>query len=313
MRQARATGQRRAAGAGIVRFGACAVIFVITCCCAGQGFAQAPTDRTPTGPARFTGIEPVDSATTPIPGTSSPWTAESPPSSPLPGSLVGGESHATHGPAESGKALEGAPNLEARGDIPVPSPRPPKGRFRLETSWNNGLRFESDDEWFHIHVGGNAQIDCAWLIGPKGVFAIPGGGTNGLENASAILLRRARLRAEGDIFDQFDYVLEYDLANANNENEGLQPASFGNLANSPAPCNVWMQIREVPYLGNVRFGNQVKPIGMTNNTYQGALPFLERADTNDAFYGPFDSGFALGLSARNWSETERMTWQYGIY
>ena len=69
----------------------------------------------------------------------------------------------------------------------------------------------------------------------------------------------------------------------------------------------------MPFFGNVRFGNQVKPIGMTNNTYQGSLPFLERADNMDAFYGPFDSGFALGLSARNWTESERLTWQYGVY
>jgi phosphate-selective porin OprO/OprP len=145
------------------------------------------------------------------------------------------------------------------------------------------------------------------------VFAIPGGGQNGVENDAATFLRRVRLRLDGDIFDQFDYMVEYDLANANNENDGLQPASFGNIAGSPAPCNIWLQVRDVPFFGNVRIGNQVKPIGMTNNTYQGFLPFLERADNMDAFYGPFDNGFALGVSARNWAESERMTWQYGIY
>src|SRR5262249_28358829 len=142
---------------------------------------------------------------------------------------------------------------------------------------------------------------------------IPGGGMNGVENASATFIRRARVRLEGDIFDQFDFVLEYDFSNADNENSGQQPPSFGNLGTSPAPINVWMQIREVPYLGNIRIGNQVKPIGMTNNTYQGFLPFMERADNQDAFYAPFDKGFALGVTARNWSESERMTWQFGIY
>ena len=59
-----------------------------------------------------------------------------------------------------------------------------------------------------------------------------------------------------------------------------------------------MQVREVPVLGNVRIGYQVKPIGMTNNTNQALLPFIERADNMDAFYGPFDNGFALGVSAQ---------------
>jgi phosphate-selective porin OprO/OprP len=192
-------------------------------------------------------------------------------------------------------------------------PCPDHHFFHLEAAWEYGLHLESEDGQFHIHVGGNAQIDATWLIGPHGVFAIPGGGMNGVENASALELRRARLRFEGDIYDQFDYIVEYEFAHAENETSGIQPNSFGNLSTSPVPCNIWMQIRDVPVLGNVRFGNQVKPIGMTNNTYQGFLPFLERADNQDAFYAPFDSGFSVGLSARNWTESERLTWQYGIY
>jgi phosphate-selective porin OprO/OprP len=188
-----------------------------------------------------------------------------------------------------------------------------KKSYHLDASWTEGLQFESNDDQFHIHVGGNAQVDSTWVIGPKGAFDIPGGGSNGVENAAATFLRRARLRVDGDIFDQFDFVLEYDFANADNENSGQQPPSFGNLNGAPAPANVWMQVREVPFLGNVRIGNQVKPIGMTNNTNQAWLPFLERPDNQDAFYAPFDKGFALGITARNWSESERLTWQYGIY
>jgi phosphate-selective porin OprO/OprP len=194
---------------------------------------------------------------------------------------------------------------------PTPSQAP--GKVHLEATWDNGLVLQSDDNAFHIHVGGNAQLDSTWLIGPVGVFAIPGGGMNGVENAAGLFLRRGRLRVDGDIYDQFDYVVEFDLSHAENENSGLEPPSFGNLSTSPVPCNVWMQIRDVPILGNVRFGNQVKPIGMTNNTNQAFLPFMERADNQDAFYAPFDSGFAMGLTARNWSESERLTWQYGIY
>jgi phosphate-selective porin OprO/OprP len=200
------------------------------------------------------------------------------------------------------------------GPEPIEFPAAPdKKGFRLEASWDNGFRLYSVDENFKVHVGGNAQVDAVWLIGPQSVFAASGGSESGVGNSSAVLIRRARFRMDGSIYDQFDYMVEYDFANANNENEGLQPPSFGNLSNSPIPCNVWMQIRDLPWLGNVRIGNQIKPIGMTTNTYQGFLPFLERADNMDAFYGPFDGGFALGITSRNYSESERMTWQYGIY
>src|SRR5262249_58556717 len=99
---------------------------------------------------------------------------------------------------------------------------------------------------------------------PNSAFAIPGGGMNGVDNSSAALGRGARLRLDGDILGQFDYVVEVDLSNADNDNDGLQPPSFGNLNAAPALKNVWMQIREVPYVGNVRFGLQLVPLGMTN-------------------------------------------------
>lgn len=198
--------------------------------------------------------------------------------------------------------------------VPVEVPAPgPRGKYGLDAAWDSGLRFSSANDQFHVHVGGNAQIDTTWLIGPQSLFELPGGGANGVGNSSAIFLRRARFRVEGEVWDQFDFIVEYDLANASNENSGVQPPSFGNIAGEPSPCNVWMQVRDLPVVGSLRFGNQVKPIGMTNNTYQGFLPFLERADSMDAFYGPFDGGFALGLSARDRLESERVTWQYGGY
>jgi phosphate-selective porin OprO/OprP len=183
----------------------------------------------------------------------------------------------------------------------------------LTTNWRNGLWFRSADGAFNLHIGGNAQIDSTWLIAPNSAFALPNGNTSGVGNASATFLRRTRLRVEGEIYDKFDFIVEYDFANANNENDGVQPASFGNIAGAPAPTNIWMQVRDVPFFGNVRFGNLLKPIGMTNNTSQALLPFMERADNMDAFYGPFDNGFALGLAARNHTDDERITWQYGIY
>jgi phosphate-selective porin OprO/OprP len=221
-------------------------------------------------------------------------------------------------PAAPGTAAPGASpgadrDTEVGGELLDPTPAHLKRRIYLDANWENGLRFESDDGQFHLHVGGAGQVDSVWLVGPTSVFAAPGGGTSGVGNAAATLLRRAVLQADGDIFGQFDYIVQFDFANASNENNGIQPPSFGNLTSSPAPLNIWMQVRDVPYLGNVRVGNQVKPIGLENNTPFTFLPFMERSDNMDAFYGPFDNGYALGITARNWSESERATWQYGVY
>jgi phosphate-selective porin OprO/OprP len=196
---------------------------------------------------------------------------------------------------------------------PMPPTEPPNRRFALDVFWENGLRFESKDGQFHLHVGGSAQIDSTWLIGPQSVFALPDGGPNGEGNAAGTFLRRARLRADGDIFGLFDFLVEYDFARASNDDNLDQPSTFGNLTGTPGPTSVWMQIREVPVLGNVRVGYQTKPLGMTNNTSQSNLPFMERPDNADAFYAPFDAGNGLGISAQNWSDDERIAWRYGIY
>jgi phosphate-selective porin OprO/OprP len=216
------------------------------------------------------------------------------------------------GPAAMEKNVKDVNCPEGGEFVPLADPSK-KRRIPLEASWDDGLRFQSADDRFQVHVGGIAQVDTVWLIGPQSVFALPGGGSNGVGNAQATQLRRAILEVEGTIFGQFDYVVEYDFANASNDNSGLQPPSFGNLTSSPAPLNIWMQVRDVPYLGNVRAGSQAKPIGMTNNTSAAFLPFMERPDNNDAFYGPFDNGFALGIASWNWSESERLTWRYGVY
>jgi phosphate-selective porin OprO/OprP len=193
------------------------------------------------------------------------------------------------------------------------APALPADALILQASWQNGLRFSSSDNQCHIHVGGLAQIDSTWLIGPKSVFLLPGGEMNGLENASATQLRRVRLQVDGDLYSMFDFVVSYDFANANNENSGLEPPSISNLTSAPVPQDIWLQIRDVPVLGYVRMGYQREPVGLTTNTSANALPFLERPDLYDAFYGAFSNGYVIGVSARDWTESERMTWQYGIY
>jgi phosphate-selective porin OprO/OprP len=187
------------------------------------------------------------------------------------------------------------------------------GRIPLFPYWDHGLRFSSEDEQFNLHLGGNVQWDSVWLLGSDDVLGAPSSNATSTTNSGASLPRRARFKADGNIYETFDYTLEFDLANAVNENKGQQAPTQDNVSGSPFPCNVWMQLRDVPFFGRVRIGNQVKAMGMTNNTYQGFLPFLERADNMDGFYGPFDEGFDPGISAIDWTESERITWRYGLF
>jgi phosphate-selective porin OprO/OprP len=187
------------------------------------------------------------------------------------------------------------------------------GQIPLVPYWDHGLRFVSTDEQFNLHVGGNAQWDSVWLNGSDSVLGEPASNATSTTNSGSSNLRRARIKFDGNVYESFDYSLEFDLANAVNDNKDLQSPTQDNVAGSPFPCNIWLQIRDVPFFNRVRIGNQVKPVGMTNNTYQGFLPFMERGDNMDAFYGPFDEGFDPGVSSIGWTESQRVAWRYGVY
>src|SRR5262249_24390525 len=255
--------------------------------------------QTPQPPPTSPGI-PVSPQLPPSVGLDRLQSLVSPPEPGLPEGQLAGPSRADHGPRDGGGSPVG--------------PTQPERKHTLSAGWLDGLRFHSANDNFHIHVGGNVQLDSNWLIAPNTAFDLPNNGaTGGAGGAAAPLLRRARLRLEGDIWDQVDYIIEYDFANASNDTGSNQPPSFGNIAGSPAPINIWMQLRDVPFFGNLRFGNQVKPIGFTNQVYQGFLPFIERDSIWDACQGTDDNGFAIGLTARNHTDDGRITWQYGIY
>ena len=213
------------------------------------------------------------------------------------------------GPAGGSTGGSTSASIESQDAASGDNPR----RFPLVANWTDGLHLESEDKQYHFHFGGIGQIDSVWYIGPASAFNNAGGSSSTVQNSAATLLRRAILQADGDLFQQFDYVIQFDFANASNDNDGEQAPTFGNLTTSPAPLNIWLQVRDVPYLGYVRVGNQTKTIGMDNNTSATDLPFMERSDNQDAFYGPFDNGFSLGVTAWNWTANERLTWRYGIF
>ena len=117
---------------------------------------------------------------------------------------------------------------------PLPATADESRRFPILGSWTDGLQFESEDKQYHFHVGGIGQIDSVWYIGPASEFNNAGGSSSTVQNASATLLRRAILQADGDLFQQFDFVIQFDFANASNDNDTEQAPTFGNLTTSPA-------------------------------------------------------------------------------
>ena len=150
----------------------------------------------------------------------------------------------------------------------------------LEASTDLGLHWRTADRSFALHLGGRFEWDTAWFTQSDGLLMGPAAGTR-LEDGTA--MRRARLRADGTVWQQIDYVFEVNFANiqdvANVNNENVAVGSVG-LA------NVFLNFRDVPLVGNVRLGHFSAPYGLDRFTGSTAFAYMERSSGVDAFWGP---------------------------
>ncbi|MEK6257343.1 MAG: porin [Planctomycetota bacterium] len=186
----------------------------------------------------------------------------------------------------------------------------------IKPSWKHQLNFESADKNFAVHLGGRTQIDTVWLHSNPAAFGV-GNNANSQDSAN---FRRARLRADGTIYKTIDYVVEYDFVNSQNDNAGLvgglpaQPNSAANVIHVTSPTDGYFTFRETPIFGNVKVGLQKEPIGLEHQTSSRYLDFMERSFNQDAYTGPSNNGFSLGVSAYdNFGEDDRGLWHVGVY
>jgi phosphate-selective porin OprO/OprP len=179
----------------------------------------------------------------------------------------------------------------------------------MKARWDHGLWVETADRAFRVHVGGRAQYDMVWMTAPDSVMFGPGG-TGPIDDG--FNFRRGRISVDGTFYEVIDFVTEWDFINTANLDPTL-PGTQGNVANTPVPTDVWAQITHLPWIGNVRIGNQKPPISFEHLTSSRFLNFLERSLSFDAFIGGLDNGFRPGVQMYNWSEDERMTWALGVF
>lgn len=178
----------------------------------------------------------------------------------------------------------------------------------MSAKWNHGWEAATKDKKFKYHVGGRVQFDSVFIEGTGKGFA----GTGPFTDQDSMFFRRARLRAEGTMYETIDWCTEYDFVNSVNVNPPA-PATEGTVDHVPAPTDLWVTFREIPYAGNIRVGNFKEPIGMEHLHSSRYLDFMERSYNQDVFYGPFNNGFTPGIMAYDtWAE-EHGTWATGFF
>lgn len=189
---------------------------------------------------------------------------------------------------------------------------PPQGSpLAMTAGWGpNGFEAVSTNKDFRVHIGGRVQVDAVALDGHDLVLG-------GAGDDDAVDFRRARFRIDGDMYSCHSWAAEFDFVNAFDVDPDDPPtpvaANGGDLALSPAVTDLWWTVSQAPWVGNIRIGSQKDALGLEHITSSRYLDFMERSYLQDAFYGPFNNGFAPGVAIFNWNDAETMTYNLGVY
>ncbi|MBN9122195.1 MAG: hypothetical protein J0I06_24160, partial [Planctomycetes bacterium] len=213
-------------------------------------------------------------------------------------------------PAEDKKALDPTPPAKKEA-APAPAPKGPSDPFlgtgrNLNVSWDaGGFRYRSPDGGFNLHLGGRLMTDEVWWTESPNLrrpATLPAGSPLPLQTGvgqgigdlqDGAFIRRARFIADGSVFKNIDFKVEFDFENYN----------------SIAFDESFVGVRNLPYVGMVRFGQTHVPFGLEAYTSSRFLPQLERSPLFDAFY----QEFAPGLFTNTTFLDERVTMQHMLH
>lgn len=121
---------------------------------------------------------------------------------------------------------------------------------------------------------------------------------------NAVGFRRARIALLGEAFDVVNYIVEVDFANRGAD------ALINSKDQSTGFKDVYVQVRELPLLGNVRVGHCKEPFGLEQILSDNYTTFMERSLDDE---GAFVPGRNNGIMAFNWTENQRATWAIGTF
>jgi len=122
--------------------------------------------------------------------------------------------------------------------------RPALDLHAFQNECNSSVYCSTKDGHFCANFGGRIELDSLWATGDQAVENAIGPLEDG------IFFRRARLHAAGTLYNVIDYYAEFEFA-------PVDHIVFQ---------DVWIQLRDVPWLGHIRAGHLKVPFGLENET-----------------------------------------------
>lgn len=201
-------------------------------------------------------------------------------------------------PAENGPipALNGIPNPSPETtsslvtDILAGPPKKPVKDDGMLAVWGKDgrLTFTNEDKSTVYRFGGLFQFDVGgYIVGDNTNSSL----NRPLEQGSD--LRRARLRTDGYCYDNLEWVFEFDLSRAadNDRNTNTLAAPEPNVMFN----NVFIGVRDIPFLGVIRVGHIKEELSFYSASSGRNIPFMERPAAWDGIEDPylFDNGITM--------------------
>jgi phosphate-selective porin OprO/OprP len=178
------------------------------------------------------------------------------------------------------------------GTVPPPASADPDERPRLNLFWDNGAVMESADKAFRLHIGGRFDFDNTFYHQSQDLPFLLQDGAD---------MRRARLRADGSIGENIDFVTEVNFANIQDVTNEDSTAQIGSVGLT----DFYATFKQVPLFQNVRVGHFAPPIGLEFSTSSNDCCYMERSPGNDAFLLPIN--YVTGAESFNTWCDDRIT------
>ncbi len=174
---------------------------------------------------------------------------------------------------------------------PAPSPAPADAddRIRLNAYWDYGPVLESADKAFRLHIGGCLEFDNTWYQQSGSLPFL-------LEDGSD--MRRARLRADGSMGENVDFVTELNFANIQDVTNESTTTNIGSVGLD----DFYLAFKGVPILETVRVGHIKQPIGLEHSTGANNQYYMERSDGHDALFQPFEYVSGIMFARSLWDD-----------
>lgn len=152
-----------------------------------------------------------------------------------------------------------------------------------------------------VTVGGRILADWANFSQNPSSIAQAGDFQNGTE------FRHARFYLKGEAFHVIDYKFQIDFAKSATvrDSAGAGTAGIGQHSFK----DMYITVKELPVLGNVRVGHFKAPFGLENITSMKYVTFMERAMMSEGGI----EGRRTGIMAFDHGESERFTWAIGAF